>query len=305
MRSTLEKTLFAGSTTISLSFLAVFSMAVFVMTLSILFYRTLLRSYKTIHYYSDEGQAIRKPRKYLKLDRIYALFRRIPADLRIILARDVTTFLRRPQFILKVVIFILIMGAFFYNAKSGALFVPKTIYLYVLPSYVSMRFFIHAIGLERNNIFLIKQLSPSMAIYFMNRVKVNALVSCIVIFPIWAICILLNAGIGLIPIAIRSMLLFSSLVASVFMLTGFSATFAIFDEDQVEHNSFGVSSGAVMLYMVLGLSIPLFFYILDIMISGHIPFTDLSVFLLVSGSISVFSVIAFVYLGMRKLSSQL
>ncbi len=305
MRSTLEKTLFSGSITISQSILAVFPMAVLVVTLSILFYRTLLSSYKTIHYYSDEGQTIRKPRKYLKLDRIYALLRRIPADLRIILARDVIAFLRRPQFILKVFIFILIMGAFFYNVKSGALFVPKTIYLYLLPSYVSMRFFIHAIGLERNNIFLIKQLSPSMAIYFMNRVKVNALVSFLAIFPIWAICILFSAGIGFIPIAIRFVLLFSSLVASVFMLTGFSATLAIFNEDQVEHNSFGVSSGAIMLYLLLGSSVPLFFYILDIMINSHISFADLSMFLLVSGSISVFFTVSFVYLGIRKLSSPL
>jgi hypothetical protein len=304
-RNTLEKTFFPGSITIPLSFLVVLAMAMLVFFLGILFYRTLLHSYRNIHYLSDEGKVIQKPRKYLKLDRLYVLLRKIPADLRIILARDIIAFFRRPYFLLKAFVFVLLMGAFFYNMKSGALFIPKTIFLYLLPSFVSFRLFIHSIGLERNNIFLIKQLTPSMAVYFMNRVKVNAMVSLLIIIPIWVICFLFNTRISFIQIAVRSMLLFSSLVASVFMLTGFSATFAIFDEDQVEHNSFGVASGAVLFYMFLGLSIPLFFYLIDILINSHISFADVSVILLVSGSISLFFIIAFVYLGIRKLSAHL
>jgi hypothetical protein len=93
------------------------------------------------------------------------------------------------------------------------------------------------------------------------------------------------------------------MVASVFMLTGFSATFAIFDEDQVEHSTFGVAAGAVLFYMFLGLSIPLFFYLNDILINSYISFADVSVILLVSGSISIISIIAFSYLGIRKLST--
>lgn len=304
-RNTLERTFFPGFITIPLSFLAVFAMAMIVLFLGILFYRILLHSYRKIHYFSDEGKIIQKPRKYLKLDRLYVLLRRIPADLRIILARDIITFFRRPHFLLKAIVFVLLMGAFFYNMESGAFFIPKTIFLYLLPSFVSFRLFIHSIGLERNNIFLIKQLTPSMRVYFMNRVKVNALVSFLIISPIWVICFLFTPKISFIQIAVRSILLISSLVASVFMLTGFSATFAIFDEDQVEHNSLGIASGAVLFYLFLGLSIPFFFYLIDILINSQITFADLSVLLLVSGSISLFSIIAFVYFGIRKLSTHL
>lgn len=305
LRNILERTFIPGSITLSASFLAVFAIAPLVLFLGILFYRTLLHSYRDIHYLSDEGKIRRKPRKYLKLDRLYYLLRKIPADLRIILARDIIALIRRPFFMLKALVFVIFIGTFFYNTKSGALFIPKVVFLYFLPSFVSFRLFIHSIGLERNNILLIKQLAPSMAVYFMNRVKVNTLVSFLIISPIWVISFLFNAKINFIQIAIRAFLLFSSTVASVFMLTGFSATFAIFDEDQVEHSTFGVASGAVLFYMFLGLSIPLFFYLIDILINSHISFADVFVILLVSGSISLFFIIAFVYLGIRKLSTHL
>jgi hypothetical protein len=301
----LGRTLFPGSINISSSILAVFGIAALVSFQGILFYRLLLRNYKIIHFLSDEGIVTRKYRAYLKLDRLYVLLRKLPADLRIILTRDIILFLRRPNFLLKAILFVLIMGAFFYNMKSGAFLIPKTIFLYLLPSFISLRLFIHSIGLERNNIFLIKQLTPSMSIYFLNRVKVNALVSLLIILPIWAICFLLTPRIGLITIAVRSMLLFFNLIASVFLLTGFSATFAIFEEDRVEHNSFGVASGAVVLFCFLGLSVPLFFYLIDCLINIHVTLSDVSEILLVSGSISFFATIAFVILGIRKLSTQL
>lgn len=305
-RTVLERTLFPSTITILTGFIAILVIGTLVFSQGILFYQLLLHNYKKIHYISEEGKVIRKRRANIRMDRLYVILKKIPADLRIILARDIILFIRRPNYLLKAIVFILLMGVFFYNIKSGAFIIPKTIYLYLLPSFVLLRFYIHSIGLERNNIFLIKQLTPSMSVYFMNRAKVNALVSFLIVLPIWTICILFAPINNFILIVVRFMLLSLSLVASVFLLTGVSATFAIFNEDRVEHNSFGVSSGAVALFCIVGFSIPLFFYLIDILISIPVALAGVpEVFLIITGLISILSIITFVILGIRKLSIQI
>jgi len=173
--------------------------------------------------------------------------------------------------------------------------------MYILPGFIVFRLFIHAIGLERNNILLFKQLYPSVSRFLINRVKINLIISSFIVFPIWIIFVILDPKLLLTKIVFRILFLLVNLIFCTFLLTGYSAAFAIFKEDSPELEPFGVSPAALMLYLVLGLCVPLFFYLVDVSITMNVFNELITKLIIISGVVSLISIITFFYIGNRRI----
>lgn len=270
--------------------------------LILLFNKLLLNAYNDFHFKSiDNKITLTKKKQGLDLKKLYSIFRCIPAELRIIFAKDLVILLRKPYFLLKFLFFIILIGSFSSYFSSKIINTPRLLFMYILPGFIVFRLFIHSIGLERNNILLFKQLYPSVFRFLINRVKINLFISSFIVIPIWTIFVILDPKLLLTNIAFRVLFLLVNFILCTFLLTAYSAAFAIFKEDNSEHRFFGVSPTALMLYLVLGLCVPLFFYLLDVSITMIIFKALITKIIIVSGVISIVSIIIFFYIGNRRI----
>jgi len=287
-----------------LFFIAIVLITLINYLLILLFNKLLLNAYNNVHFKSiDNKITLTKKKQGLGLKKLYSIFRCIPAELRIIFTKDLVILLRKPYFLLKILFFIIIIGSFSSYFSSKIINAPRLLFMYILPSFIVFRLFIHSIGLERNNILLFKQLYPSVFRFLINRVKINLFISSFIVIPIWIIFVVLDPKLLSTNIILRILLSLSNLISCTFLLTGYSAAFAIFKEDIAEHRLFGVSPTALMLYLVLGLCIPLFFYLLDVSITMNVFKALITKSLIISGLISFISIIVFFYMGNRKIKN--
>ncbi len=197
-----------------------------------------------------------------------------------------------------------IIGAFI-SSFNNLLNAPKILFLYILPSFIANRLFLHSIGMERTNIYLIKQLYSSVSDFLIKRAKLNVLASSFLIIPIWFICFLLFPDIISIKTIGRIPLLFINLIISVFFLTVYSAFFAIFKEEETtnKNKSFGVKPVSIFLYYIFSLPIPIFFYLSDIFLHINLYPLQILKFMGYSFLISIILFFAFWHFGIKKLEN--
>lgn len=302
----IENTLSTKQMSLLFSIFAIFFMVLINYLLMQLFYRLLLYAYNDIHFKSiDDKITCRKKNQTLELKKLYSIFKYIPNDLRIILVKDLVILLRKPYFLLKVLFFIIIIGGFSSYFSSKIIHTPRLLFMYILPCFIVFRLFIHSIGLERSNILLIKQVYPSTIRFLMNRVKINLIISSLIVFPIWILFVIIYPKIISTNIILRTLLLLSNLISCTFLLTGYSAAFAIFKEENSEHRIFGVPPMAILLYFLFGLCVPLFFYLVDIYFVANVFRPLITKLIIISGLISLISIIVFCYIGNRKIKNYL
>ena len=297
-------TISAKQMSLLLFFIAIILITLINYLLILLFNKLLLNAYNNLHFKSiDNKITLTKKKQGLDLKKLYSIFRCIPAELRIIFTKDLVILLRKPYFLLKIFFFIIIVGSFSSYFSSKIINTPRLLFMYILPSFIVFRLFIHSIGLERNNILLFKQLYPSVFRFLINRVKTNLFISSFIVIPIWIIFVVFDPKLLSTNIILRILLLLSNLIFCTVLLTGYSATFAIFKEDNLEYKIFGVPPAVILLYLIFGLCVPLFFYLVDVFFTINFFKTLISKLIIISGLISFVSIIVFFYIGNRKIKN--
>jgi hypothetical protein len=186
-------------------------------------------------------------------------------EIRSLLIKDILSLIRKPRMLASALAFIVFL-AIAANWKTELMADPALFVLYFSSTFVVLRLFVNTIGQERNNIFLIKQLFPSVSGYLSARARIAMGVSLIATVPLWTILSVVLPDLSLSAVAVRLPLLLSSVILSSLLTIWYSAAFAEFADDRPMRDGLGIHPAAHLGSWVLGAVWSLFCYRLDLYI---------------------------------------
>lgn len=224
----------------------------------------------------------------------------IPSFPRIIIIKDILSFIRKPNLMIKVVIFIggLIL---LINMKYSSVENPLLLALYFSSMFVISRLFLGSVGMEQSNILNIKLLAPRVAIYLSARIKIAMFVSFVFLIPLWIVLVVFSGNFILLSEYYRLIFLILNVVILSIFVIYFSAAFAEFEPGRTEDSFTGIYPMAMLLYWGLAFLIPLFFYTLDSVIRSGVSGFISTIILLLTGLLIPVSIILCYIFGVRRI----
>lgn len=257
--------------------------------------------YYKIHVSTDITQMKTKPvTSGVSFEKLNKFLRFIPSLPRIIIIKDILSFIRKSNILIGVVIFVggLIL---IINMHQTSVDNPLLLALYYSSMFVFARLFLGAVGREQNNIINIKLLAPSIAKYLSARIKITILAASVVLIPLWILLILSSGSFSILSDFYRPLFLILNVMLSAMFVTYFSAAFAEFEPSVPEDSYTGINPLSMLLYWGLGVIIPLFFYRLDVVITEGIYGSISLFFLAFIGLIVLISSLLFRHLGIQRI----
>ncbi len=260
-------------------------------------------SYKNIHLYPTSKVVCQKSISFITYNRINNFLSIIPIKIRPFIIKDILTLIRKPFFLLKLILFflsIIILTLYPFEQKSN---IDFTLYLlYIIPPYVISLLFINSIGFEKSNIYLIKRLFPSTLKFLFTRFQINLFCSIIVLFPILSFYSLFNfVSITLIETLFRFFLVFFSIIIMTVLVTGYSASFSLFKNKYAAIYDFGISPGALIVFWIISLLNSIFFYLIDILYLSSNVYKHSSLFIYIPGIVILGLPILFIMMGYNRI----
>jgi len=231
---------------------------------------------------------------YLALCRMLRPFK---PPTRALLARDILFFTRNPLLLIKI-LSILVPLALLPFVGTLTFREPVVLDLYFFSAFLVVRLFLHSADLDGETAIFMRYAFASGVRYLRTRVVIAYEASLIFALPVW-LSLGLVAGVGsaFTLVARTSLLLLNLLVATLLVV---SYLIVVSGRQGGRATSTDSSSHQVMLIVLglVGMSGPLFFYKLDLVLVGAAP--DLGPLALASGLTAVGMTIGLVALAARK-----
>ncbi len=257
--------------------------------------------YYKIHVTVDKTTIKTKPiMPRVSFERLNTSLHFIPSFPRIIIIKDILSLIRKPNLLIKVVIFIggLILLT---NMKYASIDNPLLLVLYFSSMFVISRLFLGSVGMEQSNILNIKLLVPRVAKYLSARIQIAIFTSFILLIPLWIVLLVSSGNFIILSDYYRLILLILNVVILSIFVIYFSAAFAEFEPGKTGDSFTGIYPMAMLLYWGLAFLVPLFFYTLDSVIRSGVSDFISMIILLPTGLLIFVGIILCYIFGVKRI----